>query len=69
MDALGSKVSTLKLSDNNVLDRMHSCRHTAMSEISNRIVGVEITTHYFPSDVGFTNIVVRSTRQVSGDEE
>ena len=29
-----------------------------LSEISNRIVGVEITKHCFPSDVGLTNIVV-----------
>ena len=25
---------------------MHSCHHTALSEISNRIVGVHITTNY-----------------------
>ena len=27
-------------------DRTLSCRHTALSDISNRIVGVEITMHY-----------------------
>ena len=52
----------------NVPDRTHSCRHTALSEISSRIVGVKITrdalsmkTHCFPSNVGFTNIFVWST--------
>ena len=47
---------------------LHSCHYTALSEISNRIVGVEITTHYFHSDVGFTNIVAWSTRQVVIDD-
>ena len=51
-----------------VPDRMHSYRHTALSEISNRFVGkycyalLDIT-HYFSSDVGFTNIVVKSMGQ------
>ena len=27
-------------------NRTHFCRHTALSEISNKIVGVEITIHY-----------------------
>ena len=30
----------------NVPDRKHSCRHTTLSEISNRIVGGKISTRY-----------------------
>ena len=51
-----------------VPNRTHSYRHTALSEISNGIVGkillrtIEIT-HCFSSDVGFWNIVVWSTGQ------
>ena len=43
---------------NTVPDRRHSYHHTALSEIS-----IRITMHYFSFDVGFTNIVVRSTGQ------
>ena len=51
-----------------VPDTMHSYCHTPLSEISNRIVGKNITapldiTHYFSSDMGFTNIVTRSEGQ------
>ena len=58
----------------------HWCRTYAifflklLSEISNRIVGVIFyyalsveKQHYFPSDVGSTNIVVQSTRHVGVD--
>ena len=52
---------------------MHSCSHTARSDISSTIVGVEITmhcyfflnVHRFPSDMVFSNIVVWSTREIS----
>ena len=48
--------------------RTHSCRHTALSEISNRIVGKILQCTFFSSVVGFTNIVVQSMGQ-SGAEE
>ena len=35
---------------------MHSGCHTALSDILNRIVGVEIITRYFPSDVRFLTV-------------
>ena len=51
----------------------HSYRHTALSEIFNRIVGKNISTHHlishtiFSSNVGLTNIIVQSMGQ-SGAE-
>ena len=44
-----------------VCNRTHSYHHTALSEISNRIVGGNITKHYFSLFVGFTDFVVLST--------
>ena len=51
-----------------VPERMHSYRHTALSEILNAVglwekyyYALFDFTLYFSSDVGFTNIVVRST--------
>ena len=55
-----------------VPNRTHSYHHTALSEISNKIAGKYYYTlfdikHYFSSDVGFTNIVVQSTRQYGAE--
>ena len=56
-------------SNANVSDRMHSYRHTDLSEISNRIVGKillrTIRCHAVFASVGF--IVVLSTKEVGVD--
>ena len=45
---------------------MHSYRYIPLSNISNRFVGIESTAHlinmhYFPPNVGFSNIIIMST--------